>query len=285
MAVLIFLAGFVTALLWKKRDATVPAAAASSVVPRPPARARVAAPRAPRREEGVVLAPDPEPPARLAVVIDDLGNDMDAVRRVAAISVPIAGSVLPALPRSRESAEVLRAAGKEILLHLPMEPLDPGANPGPGQVRVGMSPQEIASLVASDLADVPGARGVNNHMGSRASADRATMDAVLSVLRPRGLFFLDSRTTAFTVAAEEAARQGIACISRSVFLDDAPDEAAIVAQLDRAVEEARSQGAAVAIGHPHAATLAVLERELPDLGSRGIALCRVSDLAGRAAGR
>jgi polysaccharide deacetylase 2 family uncharacterized protein YibQ len=284
VAVLIFLAGFVAALLWKGRDATISTAAAPSA-PRPRARARASAPGAPRREEGVVLAPDPEPPARLSVVIDDLGNDMDAVRRVAAVPVALTAAVLPALARSRETADILRAAGKEILLHLPMEPLDPGANPGPGQVRVGMSRQEIAALVASDLADVPGARGVNNHMGSRASADRATMDAVLSVLRSRGLFFLDSRTTAFTVAAEEAARQGVACVSRSVFLDDAPEEAAIVAQLDRAVEEARSQGAAVAIGHPHAATLAVLERELPDLASRGIVLCRVSDLAGRAAGR
>ena len=282
---LIFLAGFTAALLWKKPAAPVSPTAARPAV-RPPARARASVPRESRREEGVVLAPDPEPPARLAVVIDDLGNDMDAVRRVAAVPVALTAAVLPALARSRETADVLRAAGKEILLHLPMEPLDPGANPGPGEVRVSMSRQEIASLVASDLADVPGARGVNNHMGSRATADRATMNAVLSVLRQRRLFFLDSRTTAFTVAAEEAARQGVACVSRSIFLDDAPDEAAIVAQLDRAVEEARSQGAAVAIGHPHAATLAVVERELPDLASRGIVLCRVSDLvAGRAAGR
>lgn len=218
-------------------------------------------------------------------MIDDIGNDIDAVRRVAALRVPMAAAVLPALARSRESADILRAAGKEILLHLPMEPLDPGAHPGPGEVRVDMTAQEIASLVASDLADVPGATGVNNHMGSRASADRATMGAVLSVLRQRRLFFLDSRTTAFTVAAEEAARRGVPCVSRSVFLDDAPDEASVVAQLDRAVEESRSQGAAVAIGHPHAATLAVLERELPDLGARGVSLCRVSDLVVAAARR
>jgi len=231
-----------------------------------------------RREEGVVLAQDPEPSARLAIVIDDLGNDADAVRRVAQMPVPLTGAVLPALARSRESAELLRAAGKELLLHLPMEPLDSAANPGPGEVRVGMSASQIASLVASDLADVPGATGVNNHMGSRASADRPTMDAVFSVLRQRRLFFLDSRTTAFTVAAQEAARRGVPCTSRSIFLDDAPDEASVVAQLERAVEEARAQGAAIAIGHPHAATLAVLERELPGIAGRGLVLCRVSEL-------
>jgi polysaccharide deacetylase 2 family uncharacterized protein YibQ len=280
---LLFLAGFAVALLWQRRPTPVSSLPAprSEAAPRPP-RSRPAPPRAARREEGVVLAPDPEPAARLAIVIDDLGNDVDVVRRVAAMSSPVTAAVLPALARSRESADILRAGGKEILLHLPMEPLDPGANPGPGEVRVGMTASEIASLVASDIADVPGAAGVNNHMGSRASADRATMNAVFSVLRQRRLFFLDSRTTAFTVAVEEAARRGVPCVSRSVFLDDAPDEASVVAQLDRAVEEARAQGAAIAIGHPHAATLAVLERELPDIAGRGLVLCRVSDLVAAA---
>jgi len=278
---LLFLAGFGAGLLWQRRPAAVPSPPAPQpeALRRPPrARPRPAPPRAARREEGVVLAPDPEPSARLAIVIDDLGNDVDAVRRVAAISSPVTGAVLPALARSRETADILRAGGKEVLLHLPMEPLDPGANPGPGEIRVGMTAAEIASLVASDLADVPGATGVNNHMGSRASADRATMTAVFAVLRRRRLFFLDSRTTAFTVAAEEAARGGVACLSRSVFLDDTPDEASVVAQLDRAVEEARAQGAGIAIGHPHAATLAVLERELPGIAGSGVVLCRVSDL-------
>jgi len=142
-------------------------------------------------------------------VIDDLGNDIEAVRRVAAMASPVTGAVLPALARSRETSDILRAGGKEILLHLPMEPLDPGANPGPGEVRVAMTASEIASLVASDIADVPGATGVNNHMGSRASADRATMSAVFSVLGQRRLFYLDSRTTAYTVAVQEAARRGV----------------------------------------------------------------------------
>ena len=215
-------------------------------------------------------------------MIDDLGNDIEAVRRVAAMASPMTGAVLPALARSRETSDILRAGGKEILLHLPMEPLDPGANPGPGEVRVGMTASEIASLVASDIADVPGAMGVNNHMGSRASADRATMSAVFSVLRQRRLFYLDSRTTAYTVAVQEAARRSVPCVSRSIFLDDAPDEASVVAQLDRAVEEARAQGAAIAIGHPHATTLGVLERELPGIAASGIVLCRVSDLVAAA---
>ena len=211
-------------------------------------------------------------------MIDDLGNDDAALARVAALPAAVAGAVLPGLARSRETANVLRAAGKEVLLHLPMEPVDPRARPGPGLVRTGMTRAQVAEVVAADLDDVPGAEGVNNHMGSRASADRPTMDAVLSVLKQRGLYFLDSRTTAFTVAAEEAGRLGVPCRSRSVFLDDVADESAIRNQLERALGDARSEGAAVAIGHPHPKTLAVLERELPRLGSRGVRLVRVSDL-------
>jgi len=225
-----------------------------------------------------VLAHEREPEARLAIVIDDLGNDPSAARRVAALDGPIAAAVLPALARSRETAELLRSSGKEVLLHLPMEPLDPATKTGPGEVRVGMAPAEIAAIVAAGLADVPGASGINNHMGSRASADRATMDAILAVAREHRLFFLDSRTTAFSVAAEEAGRLGVPCVSRAVFLDDVADEGAVASQFDRAAEEALSGGAAIAIGHPHPATLAVLERELPGLAARGLKLCRVSDL-------
>jgi polysaccharide deacetylase 2 family uncharacterized protein YibQ len=228
-----------------------------------------------------VLAGDPSSEARLAIVIDDLGNDDAALARVAALPAEVTGAVLPALPRSRSSAEALRSAGKEVLLHLPMEPRGRAAKPGPGLVKVGMTPAEIAEVLSADLADVPGADGVNNHMGSRASADRATMDAILSVLRKRRLYFLDSRTTADTVAAEEAGRLGVPCRSRSVFLDDVPEEPAIRAQLDRAAEEARTEGAAIAIGHPHPATLAVLERALPELAGRGIRLVRVSDLVAK----
>ena len=232
-------------------------------------------------EEGIVLSREAVPGARLAIVIDDLGNDPAAAARVAALAGPIAGAVLPALGRSRETALALARAGKEVLLHLPMEPIDSRADPGPGVVRVAMSRREIAALVTADLEDVPGADGVNNHMGSKASASRATMDAILGIVKDRGLYFLDSRTTAFTVAAEEAARLGVPCRSRSIFLDDVADEKAIGAQLDAAVEEARTQGAAIAIGHPHSATLGVLERELSRWSARGVSLSRVGDLMSR----
>jgi polysaccharide deacetylase 2 family uncharacterized protein YibQ len=281
-AAILFGAGFGAALLWKRKlpaparplraEEAPPAKTNPRPAPRPAAR------RSPSREEGIVLVEDPAPDPRLAIVVDDLGNDEAALARVLAIREPLTGAVLPALPHSRSTAEALRSAGKEVLLHLPMEPLDSRAKPGPGLVRTAMTPGQVADVLTADLEDVPGAAGVNNHMGSRATADRRTMDAVLSVVGKRGLFFLDSRTTAFTVAAEEAGRLGVPCRSRSVFLDDVADEEAIRAQLDRAVADARTEGAAVAIGHPHPATLAVLERELPRLHGEGIRLVGVAEL-------
>jgi polysaccharide deacetylase 2 family uncharacterized protein YibQ len=232
----------------------------------------------------VTLARDPEARtgrARLAILVDDLGNDSAALSRLLAIREPFSGAVLPALARSRETAEALRAAGKEILLHLPLEPVGGRANPGPGLLRTSMPASEIQTLLAADLGEVPGAVGVNNHMGSKATADPAFMDLLMSLLRRRGLFFLDSRTTEWTVAEAAARRHGVPFLSRNVFLDDVPREAAIEEQLTKVVAIARDKGFAVAIGHPHPATISVLERELPRVSSEGITLVRVSDLLSR----
>jgi uncharacterized protein len=211
-------------------------------------------------------------------VIDDLGNDPRALDRLLRIRAPFAGAVLPELPRSRETADALRAAGKEVLLHLPMEPLDPKMKPGPGLIRDSMSAGEIESTLAADLASVPGADGVNNHMGSKGTADRKTVSALLGGLSRRGLFFLDSRTTGLTVVPDEGLRLGVPVLSRNIFLDDDADEQSVERQLDSAESASRKDGFAVAIGHPHPTTLAVLERRLPGLRDRGVTACRVSEL-------
>jgi len=126
---------------------------------------------------------------------------------------------------------------------------------------------------------VPGAVGVNNHMGSAATADARVMRAVARVLSRHGLFFLDSRTTDATVAEKTAEQASVRSVSRRVFLDDVASEDAVRAQLDELVRRARQQGDAVAIGHPYPVTLFVLEKELPTMGERGVRLVRVSELA------
>lgn len=160
-----------------------------------------------------------------------------------------------------------------------MEPRGyPGVRPGPGVVLLTQTDAEILAVLASDLASVPGAAGVNNHMGSAATADQRVMRVVAEDLARRGLFFVDSRTTDATVARDAARAAGVPNASRRVFLDDVATEPAVQASLEGLVRKAKSEGSAIAIGHPHPATLAVLDRELPRLADYGVRLVRVSEL-------
>ena len=218
-------------------------------------------------------------PPRVAIVIDDLGNELAPAQRIAGWKQPVAGAVLPDLRWSAASAEALSNGGKEVLLHLPMEPEGyPRVRPGPGLVLRSQSDAEIERLIEEDLGTVPGAIGVNNHMGSAATADPRVMRAVVRVLSRRHLFFLDSRTTDATVAEKTAEEGSVRATSRRVFLDDVATESAIGAQLDELVRRAKQDGDAVAIGHPYPVTLFVLEKELAGLSQRGVRLVKVSEL-------
>jgi len=238
----------------------------------PPTRAAARAPVPSARN-----APAGEP--RLAIVIDDLGNELAPARRLAGWPEPVAGAVLPGLAYSAASARALSEGGKQVLLHLPMEPQGfPRVRPGPGVILRAQSDGEITQTLEADLATVPGAAGVNNHMGSAATADPRVMRAVARVLSHRGLFFVDSRTTDATVAERTAEEESVPSARRRVFLDDVATEAAVKERLDEALERARTEGSAIAIGHPYPATLAVLERELPTAGEKGVKLVKVGEL-------
>ncbi len=214
-----------------------------------------------------------------AIVIDDLGNDLAPAERIAGWREPVAGAVLPGVAFSAAAARVLERGGKEVLLHLPMEPAGyPKVRPGPGVILRTQSEAEIVRILDGDLASVPGAVGVNNHMGSAATADPRVMRIVAGVLAARGLFFLDSRTTDATVAEQTAEAASVPSVSRRVFLDDVESAPAIRKQLAELVRRAREEGSAVAIGHPHAVTLAVLEAEMPGLAEKGVRLVRVGEL-------
>lgn len=205
-------------------------------------------------------APATEPGARrglLAIVIDDAGYDLDALQPFLDLPMPVAVAVLPNLPQSAEAARRVRAAGKEVLLHLPMEPAG-GEDPGPGALLTGLPAAEIERLLDAALATVPGASGVNNHMGSKATADPAFMAVVLCALGRRGLFFVDSRTTAATVAAAEADRLGVPVLERRVFLDAV--DGRVEESVEAAIAAASREGRAVAIGHVQTEGLAAILR-------------------------
>jgi polysaccharide deacetylase 2 family uncharacterized protein YibQ len=234
-------------------------------------------------EVETIAAPAPAPAegGRVALVIDDLGRSLDDLHAVEGLSVPISYAVLPFEEQTPEVVAELRQRGAEILLHLPMEPAGAAKDPGPGALRLGMTPEQLRQSTLAALQAVPGASGVNNHMGSGLSADEPSMTTILGLLSSRGLFFLDSRTSAQSVAYRVATRLGLPAAERQVFLDPDPSPEAIRAQFHRLLGLARTRGAAVAIGHPLPETLAILEEEIPKARALGYEFVPVSYLLDR----
>lgn len=216
--------------------------------------------------------------ARLAIIIDDLGYDRAAADALLALGFPLTVSVLPHLPLSSEVAEEAYRRGDQVMLHLPMQSESPTARTEEVELRVGMNTKQVDSALAGMLETVPHTVGVNNHQGSRATADPALMAELMPELRRRGLFFVDSRTLASTIAYNTAERFGVRAASRKVFLDDSANSEAILRQLELAARDAERDGSAIAIGHPRPGTIAALAKGLPRLESRGIRLVFVSEL-------
>lgn len=169
---------------------------------------------------------------------------------------------------------------REIILHLPMQPVSyPETDPGPEAIMVGMESQAIGDRLDRALASLPHVTGVNNHMGSAATSDPVTMDRLMGVLAARGLYFVDSLTTAKSVAHAAAAKAGVPARKNRIFLDyENDDPQRITANLHRLVKAARSSGFALGIGHPHPATADVLAREIPRLQAQGVRFVTVSEL-------
>jgi len=213
--------------------------------------------------------------AYMSIIIDDLGQSSERDNRTLALPGPVTMAVMPDTPHATTFARQAHKAGKTVILHMPM---DPATGPYAWHPEVPLT--ELAKRLDAALAKVPYAAGINNHMGSRMTAQRQPMAWLMGELQQRHLFFVDSRTSAATVAAAEAQRIGLANVSRDVFLDDVRTTEAITAQLQEGVALARRQGSAVLIGHPYPQTLAVLEREMPRLRSQGIELITLQQMIG-----
>ena len=216
--------------------------------------------------------------ARLAIIIDDLGNDRAAAEAVFALGYPLTISVLPNHEHSVEIAKDAHRRGFQVMLHLPMQSVA-NETPEAQELHPGMPAPEVAALLDQFLQNVPDAAGVNNHQGSQATADAALMNELMPVLRDRHLFYVDSRTTTATVAYDTAQDFGVRSAFRNVpFLDDVPEVAAVRKQLELALRGAREKGDAVAIGHPHPATLQALREVLPRAQEQGVRLVLASEL-------
>jgi polysaccharide deacetylase 2 family uncharacterized protein YibQ len=244
----------------------------------PPAEASPAENPVSPRETAVKPRLRPRSAPTLVIVIDDAGHNLEQLEPFLGLPFPLTVAVLPGLPMSSAAARAVTASGKELILHQPMEAVG-GEDPGPGALRRGMGWAEIESLLESNLADVPGARGMNNHMGSSATADPALMAGVAAVVKGRGIYYLDSLTAPATATARAAAREGIRYWERDVFLDNTPDRASILRAVEDGKRRALKGGPAIMIGHVWSAELAQTLLDLyPQLADEGFSLSTISRL-------
>ena len=216
-------------------------------------------------------APPPEPAAhpvardegknpRMVVVIDDIGDHPVMAQHLTELPFPVTLAILPNRPRTRSVEAMAVARGVELLLHQPMQPgTYPRVNPGPGALFTDMEPERVKEILADNLSQVPHLKGINNHMGSAFTSDPAGMDAVMAVLKQKGLFFLDSVTSAVSAAPEAARKHGVPFYRRAVFLDNVRNVRTILGQLKTAERNALKNGRAIAIGHPYGETLEALK--------------------------
>jgi len=234
--------------------------------------------RVPAWRRNAVAAPGTDERYRIAVIIDDLGLSPAAFNRIAALPAPLTLAIMSYAPEAPVLAQAAHAAGHEVLVHVPMEP-EGDIDPGPHALTTEQTREAFEQQLAWDLDRFDGYVGINNHMGSRVTANAERMTWLFEELERRGLMFVDSRTTKETVAPMLAEHFGLPFAERDVFLDNEFGADAVEAQLKALESEARKYGYAVAIGHPHAGTIAALKAWLPTLADRGFALVPISDIA------
>ncbi len=211
-----------------------------------------------------VLTRNGFPESGIALVIDDVGYDMKALTRMLALPFPVAISILPESPGATRAASLAHEAGQVVMLHLPMEPTSPKyrAKMGASFLRADMDEPQIRERFQSALKQVPYAVGVNNHMGSLLTTHQQPMQWVMQMCEEHSLFFIDSKTSHDSVAADLAAQQGLVWGARSIFLDHTVDAEDLRMAWDSALRCARQKGSCIVIAHPHAETLNFLEQQV-----------------------
>lgn len=225
----------------------------------------------------IALSPPAAAQGLLSIVIDDIGYSAEHGRRAIELPGDFTLAVLPFAPHAAALAEQGHARGKEIMLHIPMtntanQPLDAGALQG------DMDRDTFLTVLREGLSRIPHVRGVNNHMGSQLTQEKRPMRWLMTELSERGLYFVDSRTSALTLAAHEAESAGLAHFSRNVFLDNQREPEHIRQQLRLAMDTARREGRALAIAHPYPETLELLASLQDELHGAGVRLVSVSQL-------
>ncbi len=221
---------------------------------------------------------EPPPLIPISIIIDDMGDRQQHGLRALQLPGNITYSFIPHTPYSQSLATAAHHLGKEVMIHIPMES-ESGKKLGDGGLRLVMEEPEFKQTLKTAIGAIPYARGVNNHMGSLLTRQPTQMQWLMEILHENNqLYFIDSRTTAKTVALQLAQKNHIPSRQRDIFLDNDPSPAAIAQQFQRLVAHAKKTGSAIAIGHPYDTTLGLLEQQLPQLKTLGLRLVPVSEL-------
>ena len=213
-------------------------------------------------------------PPQVIIIIDDMGY-RQADTNAFSLPIEVAVSILPKTPLAKQFALRAHEQGRDVMLHLPMSSLS-DKKLGPGGLTSNMRPHQIDKILDENLASVPYAIGVNNHMGSALTADKHAMQRLMLAIKQRSLFFIDSRTTSDSVAYDMAATMGVLSDQRHVFLDHIQTHEFYEQQLTQLVNIAKQHGRAIGIAHPYPSSLAYLSKALPDIEQRGVALSSIS---------
>ena len=216
---------------------------------------------------------------KVAIVIDDLGGENQISQEILHWNIPLTLSILPFTPYSRTLAQQAHQRGKEVILHLPMEPQGyPKTKPGEGVLLEEMDEEKLLRQLSKDLEAVPYIRGVSNHMGSRLMEDPMKLRIIMKELKKRDLFFLDSRTTPQTLGLQTAKSIGLRATERSLFLDHSQDPEQIKKQVEKLVQLSLETGKAIGVGHPHPSTFKSLKEMIPRMKEKGIEIVPLSSL-------
>jgi uncharacterized protein len=215
---------------------------------------------------------------KIAIIIDDIGYDKAIAKKFLGLNVVLTFSILPYSPYEKSIARSVHSKGYDVMLHLPMEPDEyPSINPGPGALLTSMTPDQLINQLNKDLDAFPFIKGVNNHMGSKLTTESPQLNQIFSVLKEKGLFFIDSRTTPDTHCKPSAELFKVPFAQKDVFIDHIPNPEIIRKQILRLILIAVSHGEAVGIGHPHPETYDILRQMLPELEKKAT-LVRASDI-------
>ena len=234
-----------------------------------------------QRRFSKISATKPSKPPRLAFIIDDGGYNLDNLKEILQLGKSMTFAILPNTPHTREAAFLVHQKGGEIMLHLPMEPGEEnGAALEKDMVKTDMTSPHIRSVLREGLKQIPHARGMNPHMGSKATEDQRVMEALMEVLKGEGLYYIDSHTSPNSAGVKAARARGVPSAQNDKFIDTVKKAESIREAIRAAMAKAKKEGKATAIGHPDPLTLKSLREMIPEIEKAGIKLVFASEIVG-----